>query len=42
MRTYKNKLILAHDPFKRGDMLEEYLEHYNHGTLVVNIKEAGN
>ena len=41
VRTYKNKLILAHDPFKRGDMLEEYLKHYNHGTLVVNIKEAG-
>ncbi len=41
VRSYNNKLILAHDPFIRGDILEDYLKVYNHGTLVVNIKEAG-
>ena len=41
VRSYNNKLILAHDPFIRGDTLEDYLKVYNHGTLVVNIKEAG-
>ena len=41
VRSYNNKLILAHDPFISGDILEDYLKVYNHGTLVVNIKEAG-
>ena len=41
VRSHNNKLILAHDPFKKGDLLEDYLKNYNHGTLVVNIKEAG-
>tara|TARA_B100000959_G_C14846179_1_gene568110 strand:+ start:348 stop:938 length:591 start_codon:yes stop_codon:yes gene_type:complete len=41
VRSYNNKLILAHAPFIRGDILEDYLKYYNHGTLVVNIKEAG-
>ena len=41
VRSYNNKLILAHAPFIRGDILEDYLKNYNHGTLVVNIKEAG-
>ena len=41
VRSYNNKLILAHDPFKKGDNLNVYLKNYNHGTLIVNIKEAG-
>lgn len=41
IRTYKNRLILSHDPFKDGDLLEDYLKKYKHGTLVLNIKESG-
>ncbi len=41
VRSYNKKLILSHDPFKKGDNLNDYLKNYNHGTLIVNIKEAG-
>ena len=41
IRTYRNNLILSHDPFKKGDKLEDYLNEYRHGTLILNIKESG-
>jgi hypothetical protein len=31
-------LILAHDPFIEGEYFEEYLQSYNHSTLILNIK----
>jgi hypothetical protein len=41
IRTNGSKLILSHDPFIKGDRLEDYLENYKHKTLVLNLKEAG-
>tara|TARA_B100000989_G_scaffold42813_1_gene27280 strand:- start:2159 stop:2743 length:585 start_codon:yes stop_codon:yes gene_type:complete len=41
IRFYKQKLILNHEPNQTGDALEDYLINYSHGTLVLNIKEAG-
>ena len=41
IRTNGSKLILSHDPFLKGDRLEDYLENYKHKTLVLNLKEAG-
>ena len=41
LRTYKSKIILNHEPFKDGDTLENFLRYYNHGTLVLNIKDNG-
>ena len=41
IRTSGSNLILSHDPFVKGDTLENYLENYNHKTLVLNLKEAG-
>ena len=41
IRTDGSKLILNHDPFKKGDNLVDYLDEYHHGTLVLNIKETG-
>lgn len=38
LRDYNGELILQHDPFKSGDLFEDYLKHYNHGTLILNIK----
>lgn len=38
IRDFGKKLILNHDPFEDGDTLEDYLEHYDHGTLILNIK----
>ena len=41
IRTMGSKLILNHEPFSKGDILENYLENYEHKTLVLNLKEAG-
>ncbi|MGE4457263.1 MAG: hypothetical protein AB7E13_10015 [Arcobacteraceae bacterium] len=38
LRDYGHRLILQHDPFKDGEDFEEYLKHYNHGTMILNIK----
>ncbi|NQV76973.1 MAG: hypothetical protein HQ490_01290 [Lutibacter sp.] len=38
LRDYGDKLILQHDPFKDGECFEEYLKHYKHGTMILNIK----
>lgn len=41
LRTYGSRIILCHDPYKKGDKLEDYLDNYHHGTLILNIKESG-
>jgi hypothetical protein len=41
IRAQGSKLILHHDPFANGDFLDDYLDVYQHGLLVLNIKEAG-
>lgn len=41
LHSYKNKLIINHDPYADGEDFEEYLTHYKHGTLILNIKEEG-
>ena len=40
LRDDKNtgNLILSHDPFICGENFENYLETYNHNTLILNIK----
>lgn len=38
LRDYGDRLILQHDPFKDGEDFEEYLKHYNHRTMILNIK----
>jgi len=41
IRAWGNDLILNHEPFLSGEKLENYLDEYHHGTLILNIKEAG-
>ena len=31
-------IYISHEPFKDGDNFEEYLQHYHHGTMILNIK----
>lgn len=38
LRDQGDSIILQHDPFKNGEDFEEYLKHYNHGTMILNIK----
>lgn len=41
IRSYGSELIIHHDPLCNGLLLTEWLEFYNHGTLVLNVKEEG-
>ena len=41
IRSQGGEIILSHDPFVKGDKLDDYLDEYNHGILVLNIKEDG-
>ena len=41
LRADGSGLILNHDPFKGGERFADWLERYEHGLLVLNIKEAG-
>jgi len=41
VRDFGERLVLQHDPFKDGEDFEEYLKHYNHGTMILNIKSEG-
>ncbi len=29
---------IAHDPFVEGERFDEYLKHYRHGTMILNVK----
>jgi hypothetical protein len=41
IRSSNGLLITNHDPFTGGDNFQEWLKHYRHATLILNIKEEG-
>ena len=41
IRSYNSNLVLNHEPYTNGDILQDYLENYKHNTLILNIKESG-
>jgi len=41
LRSLGQELILEHDPFRGGTKFSEWLKHYNHKYLIVNLKEDG-
>ena len=41
VRSIANKLIIQHDPLKKGINLKHWLKFYNHKLLIINIKEEG-
>ena len=41
IRSYGDDLIIHHDPFSPGILFSEWLAHYKHGTLILNVKEEG-
>ena len=41
IRSYGNNLIIHHDPFVEGELFENWLSEYHHGTLILNVKEEG-
>ena len=41
LRSFGQELILEHDPFRNGTKFSEWLKHYRHKFLIVNLKEDG-
>ena len=41
IRSSAGQLVLHHDPFETGELLDHWLSFYNHGTLILNVKEEG-
>ncbi len=41
IRSEGRKLIMHHDPFVGGESFEEWIDAYQHGTLILNVKEEG-
>jgi hypothetical protein len=38
LRDKDSRIILQHDPFKGGQDFEEYLQHYKHDLMILNVK----
>jgi len=41
IRSFGEQLIIHHDPFVLGTVFEDWLAAYQHGTLILNVKEEG-
>ena len=41
LRSRNDELILEHDPYKQGELFEEWLSGWNGQFLVLNTKEEG-
>lgn len=41
IRSRGTDLIIHHDPFEDGALFDQWLDHFQHGTLILNIKEEG-
>ena len=41
LRSRGSDLILHHDPFVDGELFTDWLDHFRHGTLILNVKEEG-
>lgn len=41
LRANGSSIVMNHDPYVGGENFLSFLEEYNHGTLVLNIKESG-
>jgi hypothetical protein len=41
IRSSGRRLLIHHDPFEEGESFEAWLDAYQHGTLILNVKEEG-
>jgi len=41
IRSYKDNLVLTHEPYENGENFDNWLEYYNHKIIILNIKEEG-
>ena len=41
LRSYGSKLVVHHEPFSDAVSFDDWLESYQHQTLILNVKEEG-
>ena len=41
IRSWEKGLTIHHDPFVQGEDFKEWLRHYKHQILILNVKEEG-
>jgi hypothetical protein len=41
IRSNNGQLVIQHDPFAEGENFEAWIAAYQHGTLILNVKEEG-
>jgi hypothetical protein len=41
IRSKGKTLIIHHDPYIDGENFEEWIKYFDHGTLILNVKEEG-
>jgi hypothetical protein len=41
IRSYSDKLVIHHDPFIEGESFDDWIAAYQHGPLILNVKEEG-
>lgn len=41
IRDYDGEMRLTHNPFTSGEILEDFLKHYNHKFIIFNVKCCG-
>lgn len=41
IRSRGADLIIHHDPFSTGEYFDSWLDYFEHGTLILNVKEEG-
>lgn len=41
IRSYGDKLVIHHDPLVEGVLFDTWVAAYQHGTLILNVKEEG-
>lgn len=41
IRSIGKELIIHHEPFEVGESFANWISAYNHGTLILNVKEEG-
>ena len=41
IRSYKEELILNHEPYENGQLFEDWLKKFKHKFLILNVKEEG-
>ncbi len=41
IRSHGRDLVIHHDPYVNGERFDEWVKHYRHRLLILNVKEEG-